>query len=447
MCDTSPCGISVYQSEFYYKCNLIRRHLIDLMSGNKPEIMENLDLELTSIADSHMSLVTGIRIDNLKRITRKSATRKPMINYKTANQELIDKFYSYLELNSDIANRDTDSQTINGVIQRNRYYKRPKTSLLTNFGIDNNISASSLSTIIRKNSKFQIFKTSHDRNRDIAVCDKCLKVDLLKNALETSNLDFINVKKLLQLTICESPKLSCYEGICQKCTRDDFVKKVKDLFEDHADLNKDITYSLMSKNGEDIYEATSSIAVFIEDWVGKVYYKVGNSGTGNKLAYHLLRKNESFQYKQWCYDQVQNNDTILFWIDYGMELARLDPAETQLQHFRRKGFPILGGVENLPDGKKYYRYWLGEVEQKKSPKFTVKALKEWIHLVSDLISNHENIRKVLIVSDGAGDFWCSEVMHHYPDIFDGLKCQFPNLEVLLVTKGTSGHGKSEIDSM
>ena len=63
------------------------------------------------------------------------------------------------------------------------------------------------------------------------------------------------------------------------------------------------------------------------------------------------------------------------------------------------------------------------------------------------IEDPHAINKIIISSDGAAsEFWCSEIMHYYFDIYDDFKVILPNIKELYVTKSASGHGKGEIDA-
>lgn len=415
------------------------------MAGKVPEGLELYSFDFQPVENKDIRDVAGLQKSH--QLTRMVTKRTPMPCYKIDNPILIENLYDYLESNSDIANRDSDAKKIAGNISRNRYLNKPITNLFKEFADNNTLCASSVWKLFTRHKKFKIFKISNDRNRDVALCEKCLRLDLMENSiLNSSSISYLDAKSFLKMSVCSTPCQACYTGVCQLCSMENFVTQLKRQIENEDVYEETMKYMTVSKNGEDILENESTVLNFIENVIPSIYYAVGRSGTGQKLAAHKLRADESYKFKHWCYREVQKGETILIWMDYAMELARLDPHESQNQHFRRKGFPILGGVENLPGGKKYYRYWIGETSQSKSVQFTIKALRQRCRSVHELVDDPAAIRTALVISDGAGDFWCTEMMASYPKIFDDLKKNFPNLENLNVTKGTSGHGKAEIDS-
>ena len=429
---------------FLYYATFNRRQLIEILAGQVPVGLELFDFKFNAVEKKDLIGVTGQRMYNLNRMVTK---RTPKPCHKIDNPALIQELYNYLESNSDVANRDHDAKKIEGNLTRNRYLSKHISNLFKQFTADHDISLSSVWNMFTKHPRFKIFKISNDRNRDVALCEKWLRLDLLENSiLNCASLEYLDTKSFLGMSICETPSQACYSGSCKSCSVQNFVLMLKNQVSDNNVYEEKIKYMTVSKNGEDILENESSVLDFIENVIPSIYYAVGRSGTGQKLAAHVLRANESYKYKHWCYEEVQKGESILIWMDYAMELARLDPHESQNQHFRRKGFPLLGGVESLPGGKKYYRYWIGETNQSKSVQFTIKALEERCRTVHELIDDPQAIKNAIIISDGAGDFWCTEMMAYYPKIFDVLKQNFPNLGHLSVTKGTSGHGKSEIDS-
>ena len=413
--------------------------------------MENVNLELEKVDEKDVLNVTGLTKQHFDRMNIQNVQRKKKTCTKADNQVIIDDLFQFLMDHSTIANRDTDSRKIGNEIQRSQYLNEPHDKLFSKFLATNGhkICKMSLWLIIKKHQQFRIFKTSTNRNLQVALCDKCIRLQLLKSNLANTDIACLDPDDLIEHSVCDDPKIACYKGTCQSCSKSVFTDYIKGLMPDHIDQNTEFKYAELrkSKDGEDIIEATTSIQQYITDNIPKIFYDLGTTGTGSKMACHLLRVKETNQYQKWCYSQVQNGDSIAFHMDYAMSLERRYGMETQNLHFKRKAFPVMGLIEYLPAGRKYWNWWCGELDQSKSAQFTVKAVKDMVSKLPEQMDDPQSITKVFINSDGAtAEFWQSELVHYYPKVYDDIKKVLPNIEELFVSKSASGHGKGEIDA-
>ena len=303
--------------------------------------------------------------------------------------------------------------------------------------------------IVKRHDQFKIFKTAKNTNLQVALCDKCLKLELIRATISESEVSFLDIDQLLTETICSNSTQKCYEGSCRDCSKSIFAELIGDKLPESIDRNRKIICVELkkTKNGEDIVERETTIEAYVTVDIPNTLYQLGVSGTGGKMINHQLRTKECNQFQKWCYSEVQNGNTIVFHMDYAMSLERRYGMESQNLHFKRKAFPLMGLIEYLPSGNKYWNWWLGETTQVKSCQFTIKAIKAMITKLTNQIEQPDAITKVIIQSDGAtSDFWCSEIIFHYFSIYDDFKLCLPNMKELYVCKSASGHGKGEIDA-
>ena len=410
------------------------------MELNLEEVEEKDILNTTLLTKQHYD---RMKITNVHRCKRTFT--------KADCPEIIDSLYNFLMENSTIANRDTDSRKIEKEVHRAQYLNEASDCLFKKFLASNEFSIckTTIWLIIRRHKKFKIFKTPSNRNLQVALCDKCIKLELLKSNLENTELAFLKPDELIQKTVCCPPEITCYNGTCRSCSKSSFTDYTKKLLPSHVDPKTKFVYAelVKSKNGEDIIESETTIEEYLTVQIPKIYYDLGATGTGGKMACHIERVRESNQYQKWCYEQVHNGNTVLFHMDYAMSLERRYGMETQNLHYKRKAFPVMGLIEYLPNGRKYWNWFCGELNQVKSGQFTIKAIKDMIKKLKNQIDEPDRITKVLINSDGAtAEFWQSELIYNYPQIFDDIQKVLPNVKELIISKSASGHGKHEIDA-
>ena len=421
------------------------------MSGKPPEGMDHQELELDEVNEKDILNATSLTHQHYNRMNITHARRRKRSFTKADCPIILESLYNFLMSNSTIANRDTDSRKLGNEIHRAQYLNESHKSLFKKFmaSHDFSIGKSTLWLIIRRHSKFKIFKTPSNRNLQVALCDKCIKLELLKSNLENTELDFLDPADLLKRTICSSPELSCYNGSCKLCSKSAFTDYIKTTLPDNVDPKSKFVYAelVKSKNGEDILESETTIEDYLTINIPKIYYDLGATGTGNKMACHIERVRESNNYQKWCYEEVHSGNTVLFHMDYAMSLERRYGMETQNLHYKRKAFPVMGLIEYLPNGQKFWNFFCGELTQVKSGQFTIKAIRDMVKKLKDQIDDSAAITKVLINSDGAtAEFWQSELIHNYPKIFDDIQKVLPNLKEVYICKSASGHGKGEIDA-
>ena len=408
-----------------------------------------MDLELEEIDEKEVLEATGMTINHFKRMKITQVHRRKRTFTKADDPVIVDGLYDFLMANSTIANRDTDSRTIGKEVHRAQYLNEAHDKLFKKFLANNdfNVGKTTIWFIVKRHKKFRIFKTATNRNLQVALCDKCIKLELLKSNLENTELAFLDPDELIKHTVCNPPEISCYNGTCRSCSKSVFTEYLKQLLPDNVDSQGVFTHAelIKSKNGEDIKESDTTIGEYLTCNIPAIYYDLGSTGTGSKMASHIQRVRESNQYQKWCYSEVLAGKTIMFHMDYAMSLERRYGMETQNLHYKRKAFPVMGLIEYLPNGHKFWNWWCGELDQVKSGQFTIKAIKDKISKLQ--LDDPNSITKVLINSDGAtAEFWQSELIHHYPKILDEIRKVLPKVKELYICKSASGHGKGEIDA-
>ena len=413
--------------------------------------MNHMDLDLNEVEEKEILSATSLTKQHYDRMKITNVHRPKRTFTKADCPIIIERLFDFLMENSTIANRDTDSRKIEKEVHRAQYLNEASNCLFNKFLASNDfaIGKTTLWMIIRRHKKFKIFKTASNRNLQVALCDKCIKLELLKSNLENTELAFLKPDELINKTICCPSEISCYTGTCRLCSKSAFTDYTKKLLPDHVDPKSKFVYAelVKSKNGEDIVESETTIEEYLTVQIPKIYYDLGATGTGGKMACHIERVRESNHYQNWCYSQVHDGNTVIFHMDYAMSLERRYGMETQNLHYKRKAFPVMGLIEYLPNGQKFWNWFCGELNQVKSGQFTIKAIKDMIQMLNNQIDEPAMITKVLINSDGAtAEFWQSELIFNYPKIFDDIKKVLPNLEELFVCKSASGHGKGEIDA-
>ena len=417
-----------------------------VMSGRAPGL-EHLDLEV--IEDKDICVLTGQTPQDLNRMVQTGINRKPKKETTIGNPDLIDKFHNFLLENSKIAIRDGDSQIINGTHTRNQYLNDSKSVLLEKFiqNYDFDASKTSLWRLMKK-PQFKIFKMPRPTHIQHAVCDKCSQFRLLKDSIYNSELSsYLDPKEFPNKTICDAKKLICYSNDCFECSRSQFQRKLLDKFDaDDPVLDEEIEFAFIKSDNSYDTDITS-IKNFIMNNIPDMLYGMGNSGTKQKYVNHLKRADETEKYHKFVMNQIQNKKSVAAHLDYAMELTRDVARETQNQHYKKKGWPILGLIDYLPDKSKVYRYYIGEIGQAKSAEFTKQGILQRNDRIKDLITNPSDIEDFYILNDGAcNEFWCSLMMAEYPSVFLDLKKSFPNIKNLYVSKFAAGHGKGEIDA-
>ena len=416
------------------------------MLGQAPG-MEHLDLELIDQRD--ICWITGQTCQHLNRMVETGIKRKPKKDTTIGDPVLIDKFYEFLLENSKISIREKDSQLKDGVQVRNQYLDDSKSVLFEKFIQKNEfvVSKTSLWRLMNK-PRFKLFKMPRCTHIKHAMCDKCSQFRLLKDSVYNSELSsFLDPNDLPAETICSDKKLSCYNNDCYACTKDNFRQILLDKFEpDDPILDQPIEFAyIKSDNSYDI--DTTTIKEYITKNIPDMMYGFNTSGTKQKFVNHLKRADETEKYHKFVMEEMNGKTCVVAHLDYAMELTRDVARETQTQHFRKTGWPILGLIDYLPNKKKVYRYFIGEVGQSKSAQYTKQALLQRNDRIKELIENPNDIKDFYILNDGAcNEFWSKQMMAEYPNIFQDLKTKFPNLENLYVSKFAAGHGKGEIDS-
>ena len=413
--------------------------------------MEHFEVELETVAVPDVLEVTEQTQQHYDRMFITQVHRKKRSFTKADDPNIVNGLYDFLFENSNIANRDGDSRKIDGEIRRYQYLKEAPKRLIQKFMEINNYDVSNMTLwhIIKRHDQFKIFKTAKNSALQVALCDKCLKLELLRATIDGSELSFLDIDQMLNQTICAKATQKCYDGSCRDCSKAIFAERIRNMLPESIDHNSKIVCAELkkSKNGEDIIERETTVEAYATMDIPNTMYQLGASGTGGKMINHQLRTKESNQFQKWCYSEVQTGNTIVFHMDFAMGLERRYGMESQNLHFKRKAFPLMGLIEYLPNGKKYWNWWLGETTQVKSCQFTIKAIKSMITELANQIEQPDAIIKVIIQSDGAtSDFWCSEIMFHYFSIYDDFKLCLPNMKELIICKSASGHGKGEIDA-
>ena len=435
----------------YNFCNLSRRVLTGIISGKLPKEMESFDVQLEAVAVKDILGVTGQTLQHYNRMQITQVHRKKRSFGKADDPLIVDSLYEYLHQNSNIANRDKDSRMIENETVRYQYLNEAPKRLFEKFLAINEFPVSNITLwhITKRHDKFKIFKTAKNTNLQVALCDKCLKLELLRATIADTELDYLNIDQMLAHTTCENSNQRCYDGSCRECSKSNFAQWMRDSFPDTIDRNRKIIIAELkkSKTGEDIVERETTFEAYATVDIPNTLYQLGATGTGGKMANHMLRTKESTQFQKWCYSEVLTGSTIVFHMDFAMSLERRYGMETQNLHYKRKAFPLMGLIEYLPNGHKYWNWWVGETTQVKSCQFSIKAIKSMISQLPNQIEDPNAITKVIIASDGAAsEFWCSEIMFHYFDVYDDIKIILPNIKEVYVTKSASGHGKGEIDA-
>ena len=413
--------------------------------------MESFDIQLEDVPVQDILKVTGQTPQHYKRMKITEVHRMKRSFSKADNLIIIDALYEFLFENSNIANRDSDSRKIENEVRRYQYLKEAPEPLFRKFMEINDFEVSHMTLwhIIKRHEKFKIFKTAKNTNLQVALCDKCLKLELLRATIADTELKFLNIDQLVTETICRDSTQQCYDGTCSNCSKATFTEKIRQKLPNTIDFERKIVCAelIKSKNGEDILERETTIEDYATIDIPAVLYELGSTGTGAKMANHLLRTKECNQFQKWCYSEVQNGNTIVSHMDYAMSLERRYGMETQNLHYKRKAFPLMGIIQYLPNGKKYWNWWIGETTQVKSCQFTIKAIRSMITQLANQVQDVHAIERVIIQSDGAtAEFWCSEIMYHYFSIYDEFKVVLPNMKELIISKSSSGHGKGEIDA-
>ena len=417
-----------------------------VMSGRAPGF-EHLNLEV--IDDKEICFLTGQTPQELNRMVQTGINRKKKKETVIGDPDLIDKFYNFLLENSKIAIRDGDSQIINSVHTRNQYLNDSKSVLLEKFiqNYDFMVSKTSLWRLTKK-PRFKIFKMPRPTHIQHAICDKCSQYRLLKDSIYNSELSsYLDPKEFPNQTLCDAKNLICYTNQCFECSKSHFRQKLLAKFDpDDPIFDEEIEFGFIKSDNS--YDTdTTTIKNFITNNVPDMLYGMGNSGTKQKYVTHLKRADETDKYHKFVMNQIENGKSVAAHLDYAMELTKDVARETQNQHYKKKGWPILGLIDYLPDKSKIYRYFIGEVGQAKSAEFTKQALLQRNDRIKELIPNPNQIEDFYILNDGAcNEFWCSQMMAEYPSIFLNLKKTFPNIKNLYVSKFAAGHGKGEIDA-
>ena len=430
---------------------LKRRVLTGIISGKLPVEMENFDVQLEEVPVKNVLDVTGQTPQHLKRMRITEVHRKKRSFTKADDPIIINALYEFLFDNSNIANRDSDSRMINNEVVRYQYLTEAPTRLIRKFMDINDFDVSNMTLwhIIKRHEQFKIFKTAKNTNLQVALCDKCLKLELLRATISDTELQFLDIDKLIDLSICHDSTQRCYDGSCPQCSQTMFTELIRNMLPVTIDGESKIVCAELkkSKHGKEIVDRETTVEAYATIDIPTVMYQLGSTGTGGKMANHLLRTKESNQLQKWCYSEVQNGKTIVFHMDFAMSLERRYGMETQNLHYKRKAFPLMGIIQFLPHGHKYWNWWIGETTQVKSCQFTIKAIKSMITQLANQIEDVQAIEKVIILSDGAtSEFWCSEIMFHYFSVYDEFKVVLPNMKELFISKSASGHGKGEIDA-
>lgn len=414
-----------------------------VMLGRVP----GMDLEV--IDNSDISWLTGQTNQDLNRMIKTGITRKQKRAHVIDDPDLIVKFHQFLLDNSKIAIREADSQLIDGVPVRHQYLNDSKSVLFEQFIQRNEfiVSKTSLWRLMNK-SNFKMFKMPKPTHIKHALCDKCSRFRLLKDSIYNSELSsLIDPKNLPDDTVCAEKNLICYTNECFACSKENFKSTLLDKFEpDDPILEQPIEYGFIkADNSYDV--ATTTIRDFLTINIPEMLYGCGLSGTRHKYLNHLKRAEETDKYHKYVIEKINDKNCVAAHMDYAMELTRDVARETQTQHFRKTGWPILGIIDYLPDMSKVYRYFIGEAGKSKSAEFTKQGILQRNDRIKDLIQNPNDITDFYIMNDGAcNEFWSKQMMAEYPNIFMDLKLKFPNLKNLYVSKFAAGHGKGEIDS-
>ena len=409
--------------------------------------IDGLDLEF--IENKDIIWLTGQTNQDLNRMIETGVKRKKKRCNIIGNQDLKDKFFTFLMENSTISIREQDSQLVDGVEIRNQYLNDSKAVLLQQFMDKNDFIVSKTSLWrLMNTSRYKIFKMARKTHIQHACCSKCSMFRLLKDSIYNSELSsHMDPQQLPSETICEEPSLNCYMNECFQCTKDNFRQKLLEKFDaDDPIFEQPMEYAyIKSDNSYDI--ATTDIKTFVSNNIPDMLFGMGMSGTKTKFINHLKRADETDKYHKFVLNQIENGDCIVAHMDFAMELTRDVARETQDQHYNKKGWPILGLIDYLPAKTKVYRYYVGEVGQSKSHLFTKQGLLQRNERIRSVIEKPEEIKTAFIMNDGAcNEFWCKDMMAQYPDIFEDMKKTFPNLENLFVSKFAAGHGKGEIDA-
>ena len=409
--------------------------------------IEGLDLD--PIDNKDIGMLTGQTMQDLNRMIQTGVKRKSKTPHVIGNPELVDQFFEFLMQNSKISIREKDSQIVDGVNIRNQYLTDSKSVLFEQFlqKTDFIVSKTSLWRLMNQ-SRFKIFKVPRPTHIQHAACVKCSRFRLLKDSIYNSELSsHIDPKEFPAETICVDPSLICYTNECFACSKDNFRQKLLEKFDpDDPILEETIEFGYIKPDNS--YDVdTTNIKTFLEDNIPDMMFGMGICGTKQKFVNHLKRAEETEQYHKFVLKQIEKKNCVVAHMDFAMELTRDVAIETQDQHYNKKGWPILGLIDYLPGNVKVYRYYVGEVGQSKSHRYTKKALLQRIERIKDLVSNPEDIEDAYIMNDGAcNEFWCAKMMAEYPDVFSNLKLEFPNLKNLYISKFAAGHGKGEIDS-
>ena len=406
-------------------------------------------MDLDVIENKDLSWLTGQTNQDLNRMIRTGIIRKHKKAFVIDDPDLILKFHQFLLENSKIAVKEADSQLIDGVPVRHQYLNDSKSVLFEKFlqTHEFRVSKSSLWKLMNT-SKFKVFKMPKSQHIKHALCDKCSHFRLLKDSIYNSELSsHIDPKDLPEDTICPEKNLICYTNECFACSKENFKLTLLDKFEpDDPILDQPIEYGFIkADNSYDV--ATTTIREFLTINIPNMLYGFGLSGTKQKYINHLKRAEETEMYHKYVIERINDKNCVVAHMDYAMELTRDVARETQTQHFRKTGWPILGIIDYLPDKKKVYRYFIGEAGQSKSAEYTEQGLLQRNDRIKELIQNPNDITDCYIMNDGAcNEFWSKQMMAYYPNIFMDLKSKFPNLKNLYVSKFAAGHGKGEIDS-
>ena len=159
-----------------------------------------MDLELEKVEEKDVLKATALTQQAVHRMNITNVHRRKRRFTKADDPVIIECLYDYLMAHSTIANRDTDSRTIEKEVHRAQYLDESHNKLFEKFLAENDFSIckATLWLMIKRHKKFKIFKTATNRNLQVALCDKCIKLELLKSNLENTELDVLDSNDLLK---------------------------------------------------------------------------------------------------------------------------------------------------------------------------------------------------------------------------------------------------------
>ena len=159
-----------------------------------------MDLDLEEVEEKDILDTTSLTKQHYDRMKIAEVHRRKRTFTKADCPIIIEHLYDFLMENSTIANRDTDSRKIEKEVHRAQYLNEASNCLFDKFLASNDFSICkrTLWLIIRRHKKFKIFKTASNRNLQVALCDKCIKLELLKSNLENTELAFLKPDELIK---------------------------------------------------------------------------------------------------------------------------------------------------------------------------------------------------------------------------------------------------------